>query len=72
MRSVECASCIARQIVRGKRAATADTRVLAPALSQVQDRLQMERANGYGVVTFGANGAHQWGTVVHMVDSTRL
>ena len=41
-------SSIARQIARGKRAATADTRVLAPSLSQVhsRDRLQMERANG--------------------------
>ena len=61
MRSVECASCIARQIVRGKRAATADTRVLAPALSQVQDRLQTGACKWVRcVVTCGANGAHQW------------
>jgi hypothetical protein len=49
VRSVdECVLSIARQIARGKLAATADTRVLAPSLSQVhsRDRLQMERANG--------------------------
>ena len=72
MRSVECASCIARQIARGKRAATADTRVLAPALSQVQDRLQMERANGYGVWSPVVQMERTNGTVVHMVDYTRL
>ena len=72
MRSVECASCIARQIVRGKRAATADTRVLAPALSQVQDRLQMERANGSGVWSPVVQMERTNGTVVHMVDYTRL
>ena len=64
MRSVdECASCIARQIARGKRAATADTRVLAPAHpSQVhtRDRLQMERANGYSGVTWCKWSAPMW------------
>jgi len=66
---------IARQIARGKRAATADTRVLAPAHpSQVhtRDHLQMEPVQMGTVGSPGTNGAHQCGTVVHMVDSMIL
>ena len=60
------APCIARQIARGKRAATADTRVLAPAHpSQVHTheivcKCEMERANGYSGVTWCKWSAPMW------------